>query len=168
MIFPASLTDYVTQRIKGAGAALRADAYLRDRNTVVAVHLVKMLERHPAHWEAMRSRNLTAKAGERQDAPGQTPDRDWLTDVSELFARRCVENVIGRVCQAIAPAFAKAHVEPVFRERTRSGAGLRHGTVKDLFGESTIEAATSTPFADPVGNLEAVESVRERQAGQEQ
>jgi hypothetical protein len=43
---------------KKNAAALRADPYLRDRNNVVAVHLVEMLKRDPDRWDAFRYLNL--------------------------------------------------------------------------------------------------------------
>ncbi len=71
--YAPALADYADRRIRGVEApaeeripawfarnrpALRADPYLRDRNQVVAVHLVRLLERDPHHWEAFRYLNL--------------------------------------------------------------------------------------------------------------
>jgi hypothetical protein len=71
--FAPSLADYVAKRMQEVDApsdgrmpawfadnrdALRVDPYLRDRNRIVAAHLLRMLERDPARWEAMRYLNL--------------------------------------------------------------------------------------------------------------
>ena len=75
-------------------AAMRANAVLREKNNIVALHLLPLFEREPAGWEAVTFINRTRSTPDQslsarladwaKDAPAA--QRDFIRQVADCFA----------------------------------------------------------------------------------